>query len=107
MNKKMYNKIIDKYLDLVLEQCNKECDMKECKLEEQNDGDNIIIGKHNDIPDSKFSEKELSMGIEVEKEHTDDPNIAKSIARDHLSEFPDYYSRLKKMENEAKIYWKK
>lgn len=65
------------------------------------------IGKHNDISDSKFNSKELKMGIEIEKEHTDDPAIAKKIAKDHLFEFPDYYTRLKKMEDEAKKHWKK
>lgn len=43
---------------------------------------------------------ELQSGIEVEKEHTDAPLLAKKIALDHLSEKPDYYSKLKKMENE-------
>lgn len=41
---------------------------------------------------------ELSAGVKVEKEHTDDPKMAKRIATDHLAEFPDYYTRLKKME---------
>jgi hypothetical protein len=45
---------------------------------------------------------ELAMGIKIEMEHTDDPTIAKKIAVDHLSEIPDYYTRLKKMEDEAK-----
>jgi hypothetical protein len=30
-----------------------------------------------------------------------DPEIAKEIAMDHLAEFPDYYTRLDKMEKEA------
>jgi len=45
---------------------------------------------------------ELAKGKEVEKEHTKDENIATKIALDHLAEIPDYYSRLKKMEDEAK-----
>lgn len=45
---------------------------------------------------------ELKMGIDVEKEHTILPLMAKRIAMDHLAEFSDYYSRLKKMEDEAK-----
>ena len=65
------------------------------------------LGKHNDVPDSKFNSKELKMGVDIEKEHTDDPAIAKRIAKDHLSEFPDYYTRLEKMEKEAKKHWKK
>jgi len=42
--------------------------------------------------------KQLSMGKKVEKEHTNNANIAKMIALQHLGELPDYYSRLKKIE---------
>lgn len=38
---------------------------------------------------------ELSMGIKVEMEHTDDPKKAEKIAMDHLKENPSYYSQLK------------
>ncbi len=38
---------------------------------------------------------QLRMGIEVEKEHTDDPEVAEKIARDHLVEDPEYYTKLK------------
>lgn len=51
--------------------------------------------------------KELEMGIEVEMEHTKSKKLAKEIAMDHLSEMPDYYTRLKKMEKEAEKHWKK
>jgi len=44
---------------------------------------------------------ELKMGIAVEKEHTPDDETAERIAIDHLSELPDYYTRLKKMESES------
>jgi hypothetical protein len=67
----------------------------------------IGIGKHNDVPDSEFNIDELMMGINVETEHTDNPLIAKLIAKDHLSELPDYYTRLKKMEEEGKKALKK
>lgn len=79
-------KLIDEYLQLL--------------------GESIEVGKHNDIPDSKFNSKELKMGIKIEAEHTDDSDVAKRIAKDHLFEFPDYYTRLKKMEDEAKKHWK-
>ena len=46
--------------------------------------------------------EQLAMGIEIEFEHTNDQEIAKQIALDHLAEIPDYYTRLKKMEDEAK-----
>lgn len=44
---------------------------------------------------------ELKMGIKVELEHTNNPEVAKRIAIDHLAEFGDYYTRLIKMEKEA------
>jgi hypothetical protein len=50
---------------------------------------------------SDFDANELAMGIEIEKEHTKDEKVAAEIARDHLSEIPDYYTRLKKMEKQA------
>ena len=46
-------------------------------------------------------EKELSAGIDVEKEHTKSPALAKYIAMAHLKEIPDYYTRLKAMEDAA------
>ena len=55
----------------------------------------------------KFDPKQLEMGIEVELEHTSDRKVSEKIAKDHLREFPDYYTRLKKMEAEAKRYWNK
>ena len=52
-------------------------------------------GKGDNKPDSDFDSKQLAIGIEHESEHTDDLNIAKEIAKDHLSEDPDYYKNLK------------
>lgn len=46
---------------------------------------------------------ELAMGIKVEMEHTSNRAIAERIALDHLSEIKDYYTRLKKMEEEAGV----
>ena len=37
---------------------------------------------------------ELQMGIDVEKEHTQDEELARKIAMDHLAEDPNYYSKL-------------
>jgi hypothetical protein len=59
------------------------------------------VGKHDFSPDSKFDKKELNMGIKVEMEHTNSKIIAKLIAKDHIKEFKDYYTRLKKMEIKA------
>jgi hypothetical protein len=53
--------------------------------------------------DVEFDPEELAMGVEIEKEHTNSALIAKEIAKDHLSEIPDYYSRLKNMEKQADV----
>jgi hypothetical protein len=60
------------------------------------------IGKHNNIPDSEFDPEELALGIKIEMEHTDNPAIALSITKDHLSEFEKYNTMLVDMENQAK-----
>ena len=39
--------------------------------------------------------EELEMGIEDEKEHTNDDKLSKTIALHHLKSHPDYYSKLK------------
>lgn len=50
---------------------------------------------------TKYDLNQLLMGIKVELEHTNDKMTALEIATDHLEEFPDYYTRLLKMEEEA------
>jgi hypothetical protein len=64
-----------------------------------------IANKFN-VPVSSI-EKQLEMGKKVEREHTDNAAKAKEIAMDHLTEFPDYYTRLIKMEKEAEKHAKK
>jgi hypothetical protein len=54
----------------------------------------LVIGKHNNVPDWKFNQHELALGIKTELEHTNDYQTAKNIARDHLMEKRDYYTRL-------------
>ena len=49
-----------------------------------------------DEPDDKYDADELKRGIEVEKEHTDNPDLAEMIAKDHLNEVPNYYTLLDK-----------
>jgi len=49
--------------------------------------------------DTDFDSKQLDMGINVELEHTSDKELSKDIAKDHLEEFPNYYTELKKMED--------
>ena len=65
---------------------------------------------------SKFDINQFLVGINVELEHGmrdpntnvtgDDPIMTGKIAYAHLNEFPDYYDRLEKLEEEAKKYWK-
>ena len=50
----------------------------------------------------KSINKQIKKGIKVEMEHTDDKDKAAEIAKDHLTEDPKYYTRLAKMEDEAK-----
>ena len=51
---------------------------------------------------SDFDPKQVAMGVEVEKEHTDDPDVAKTETIDHLTEFRNYYTGLKEMEDKLK-----
>lgn len=44
----------------------------------------------------KYDREQLKKGLEVEKEHTDDPKVALKIAMDHLKEDPEYYDKLEK-----------
>ena len=62
-----------------------------------------VAFKHGADPDSDFDAKELKMGIEVEKEHSDIIYIKKAISKAHLSEIKDYYTRLNKMEKDAGV----
>ena len=57
--------------------------------------------------DASVNIEELRRGMEVEQEHaktlgTDDLKKIAQVALDHLKEIPDYYTRLDKMEKEAK-----
>lgn len=69
------------------------------------------IGEALAIDWSKFDVEQYRMGLDVELEHglvdphtnvtNDDPMMTGKIALAHLNEFPDYYTRLEKMEREA------
>ena len=59
-------------------------------------------GKWNQDPNIPINQDQLMAGINVEMEHTSDPLIAERIARDHLAEIPDYYTRLAMMEAQGK-----
>jgi hypothetical protein len=62
-----------------------------------------------------FDVEQFRAGLHVELEHGrhdpatdvtgDDPVVTGKIALAHLNEFPDYYTRLERMEDEAKRDW--
>ena len=70
------------------------------------------IGDKLGINWSNFDVEQFRMGLDVELEHGlrdpstdvtgDDPILTGKIALAHLNEFADYYTRLEKMEREAK-----
>ena len=62
----------------------------------------MVEFKHASIPDKKFNQRQLRMGIKIELEHTNSRKIAKSIAKAHLVENPKYYTYLKAMEKKMK-----
>ena len=61
---------------------------------------------------SPFDVEQFRIGMNIELEHglhdmftnvsDDDPHVTGKIALAHLNEFPDYYTRLERMEEEAK-----
>lgn len=48
--------------------------------------------------DGEYDPEQLEMGIKVEMEHTTNQLIAERIAKDHLAEMSDYYTKLAIME---------
>ncbi len=69
------------------------------------------IGEQLGIKWDKFDVDQFKRGMDVELEHgaidtntdvsNNDPLITGKIALAHLNEFPDYYTRLEKMEEEG------
>ncbi len=72
------------------------------------------IGEALGIDWSQYDVEQFRMGMDVELEHGqrdlatnvtgDDPMTTGKIALAHLSEFPDYYTRLSRMEEEAERF---
>ena len=75
------------------------------------------IGAQLGLDWSRFDVEQFRMGMDVELEHgladshtnvtNNDPLTTGKIALAHLNEFPDYYTRLHEMEEEAEKYYKK
>lgn len=76
-----------------------------------------IVGESLGVDWTQFDAEQFRMGMDVELEHgtrdlhtnvsNDEPLTTGKIALAHLNEFPDYYTRLEKMEREAEEFWKK
>ena len=68
-----------------------------------------------DWTSAPFDVEQFRIGMDVELEHglhdlltnvtDDDPHVTAKIALAHLNEFPDYYTRLERMEEQAKLDW--
>jgi hypothetical protein len=68
-----------------------------------------------DWASAPFDVEQFRAGMNVELEHgrhdpvtnvtNDDPHVTAKIALAHLNEFADYYTRLERMEEEAKRDW--
>ena len=73
------------------------------------------VGERLGIDWKDFAVEQFRLGMDVELEHgshdpqtnvtNDDILMTGKIAWAHLKEFPDYYSRLERMEEEAEAYW--
>jgi len=60
--------------------------------DKEEEGEVLIGGKGDGKSPLDFDPKQILMGLEVEKEHTDDPLVAIEIVMDHLSEDSEYYT---------------
>jgi hypothetical protein len=75
------------------------------------------IGEVLGVDWTKFDLEQFRVGMDIELEHgkrdpntnvtDDDPLMTGKITLAHLNEFPDYYTRLLKLEEEAEEYWEK
>lgn len=74
-------------------------------------------GARDRLATSPLDVEQLRIGMKVELEHglhdprtdvsNDDRHVTAKIALAHLNEFPDYYTRLEQLEEEAKRDWGK
>jgi len=54
----------------------------------------LLNGKGKDLNADDVDRRQLLIGIAVEKEHSTNKTVAMRIALDHLSEDPEYYTKL-------------
>jgi hypothetical protein len=86
-------------------------------MKKLNSNDAKMIGDDLGINWNEVKLEEFTKGVSVELEHgtkypetnvtNNDKELTGKIAWAHLKEFPDYYTRLKKLEKKAMEYWKK
>ena len=113
VRKGVVTKIDDKDYELAVDIANKF--ISAIKFENVLEKEKEIENKSNEI-----SKEQLEKGKKVEMEHTDNPEIAEIIAKDHLKEMPgnfvngkptledlDYYEKLKIVEPENKSAFRK
>lgn len=68
-------------------------------MNDMNDLEDILPGGLADeMSPLDFDPEQLRMGIEHELEHTNDPQIAREVAMDHLAEDPEYYTKIQQIE---------
>ena len=73
------------------------------------------VGDEIGVDWTRFDLEQFRAGMDVELEHgshdpqtnvtNDDPIVTGKIALAHMKEFPDYYTRLEQMEQDAERYW--
>ncbi len=60
------------------------------------------VGDQIGVDWTRFDLDQFRQGMDVEYEHgSHDPMVTGKIALAHMKEFPDYYTRLERMESEA------
>lgn len=64
----------------------------------------VEIAKKHKVSSQQI-EQQLKMGIKIESEHTSNTAMAREIALDHLAEKPDYYTRLKSVEEDLRKWF--
>lgn len=71
---------------------------KAAELSRSGQKDLLPGGEADNLPDREFPPSALAEGAKHEHEHTDNDQIAKEIAKDHLQEDPAYYKKVEAIE---------
>ncbi len=57
----------------------------------------LVLSGEDSRPNHYYEPRDLNEGIMIEMEHTDNPDVARVIAKDHIDERVDYYKQLKRV----------